>query len=86
MEKSSAIVSIQPPEHWDEIVKYAGERRGVGDTEKQIGMRPSPEVAAAALQQLLENVKLAKCRVNTGYIEALGLTVPAGGVPLRAEQ
>jgi hypothetical protein len=86
MEKSSAVVSIQPPEHWSEIVKYASERRGVGDTEKQIGMRPSPEVAAAALQQLLENVTLAKCRVNAGYIEALGLTVPAGGVPLRAEQ
>jgi endoglucanase len=77
MEKSSAIVSIQPPEHWSEIVKYAGERSGVGDTEKQIGMRPSPEIAAAALQQLLENVRLEKCRVNAGYIEALGLKVPA---------
>jgi endoglucanase len=86
MQKGSAIVSIQPPEHWNEIVKYAGERRGVGDTEKQLGMRPSPEIAAAALKQLLENVKLEKCRVNTGYIEALGLKVPAGGVPLRAEQ
>jgi hypothetical protein len=77
MEKSSAIVSIQRPEHWNEIVKYASERRGVGNTEKQIAMRPSPEIAAAALNQLLENVKLEKCRVNTGYIEALGLTVPA---------
>jgi endoglucanase len=76
MEKSSAIVSIQPPEHWSEIVKYAGERRGVGDTEKQLGMRPSPEIAAAALNQLLANVKLEKCRVNTGYIEALGLKAP----------
>jgi endoglucanase len=76
MEKSSAIVSIQPPEHWSEIVKYAGERHGVGDTEKQIGMRPSPEAAAAALNQLLENVKLAKCRVNAGYIDALGLKAP----------
>jgi hypothetical protein len=46
-------------------------------------MRPSPEIAAAALNQLLENVKLAKCRVNTGYVEALGLTAPAGGVPVR---
>jgi hypothetical protein len=49
-------------------------------------MRPSPEIAAAALNQLLENVKLEKCRINSGYIEALGLKVPAGGVPLRAEQ
>jgi hypothetical protein len=86
MEKNSAIVSIQPPEHWNEIVTYAGERSGVGDAEKQLGMRPSPEIAGAALKQLLENVRLEKCRVNTGYIEALGLKVPAGGVPLRAEQ
>jgi endoglucanase len=77
MEKTSAIVSIQPPVHWDEIVKYAGERRGVGNTEKQLGMRPSPEVASAALKQLLQNVRLEKCRINTGYIEALGLTMPA---------
>lgn len=82
MEKSSAIVSIQPPEHWNEIVTYAGERHGVGETEKQLGMRPSPEIAAAALKQLLENVKLEKCRVNTGYVEALGLKVPAGGAQL----
>jgi endoglucanase len=83
MEKTSAIVSIQPPDHWNEIVKYASERRGVGNTEKQLGMRPSPEVAAAALKQLLENVKLEKGRINTGYVEALGLKVPAGGVSLR---
>jgi hypothetical protein len=76
MEKSSAIVSIQPPEHWNEIVKYASERRGVGNTEKQLGIRPSPEIAAAALNQLLQNAKLEKCRINTGYIEALGLKVP----------
>ena len=78
MDATSSIVSIAKPEHWDEIVKYSSERRGVGNTEKQLGMRPSPEIAAAALNQLLENVKLAKCRVNTGYIEALGLKVPAG--------
>jgi aryl-phospho-beta-D-glucosidase BglC (GH1 family) len=82
MEATSSIVSIAKPDHWDEIVKYANERRGVGNTEKQLGLRPSPEIAAAALNQLLENVKLAKCRINTGYVEALGLKVPAGGVPV----
>jgi hypothetical protein len=40
-------------------------------------MRPSPAVTEAALQQLLENVKVEKCRINAGYIEALGLKVPA---------
>jgi aryl-phospho-beta-D-glucosidase BglC (GH1 family) len=79
MEKSSAIVAFQKPEHWDEIVAYSKKRRGAGNAEKQLALRPSPEKAAAALHQLLDNVQLAKCRVNTGYIEALGLKVPAAG-------
>ena len=86
VDATSSIVSIAKPDHWDEIVKYSSERRGVGNTEKQLEMRPSPEIAAAALNQLLENAKVAKCRVNTGYIEALGLKVPAGGVPIRKEE
>jgi hypothetical protein len=83
MEAKSSIVSIAKPDHWDEIVKYSNERRGVGNTEKQLGLRPSPEIAAVALNQLLENVKVEKCRINTGYIEALGLKVPAGRVSVR---
>jgi len=86
VDATSSIVSIAKPDHWDEIVKYSSERRGVGNTEKQLEMRPSPEIAAAALNQLLENAKVAKCRVNTGYIEALGLKVPAGGVLIRKEE
>jgi cellulase (glycosyl hydrolase family 5) len=78
VDATSSIVSIAKPDHWDEIVKYSSERRGVGNTEKQLEMRPSPEIAAAALNQLLENAKVAKCRVNTGYIDALGLTAPVG--------
>jgi endoglucanase len=76
MEKSSAVLSFSKPDHWDEIVKYGNERRGVGQTEKQLGMRPSPEDASAALQQLLEKVKVQNCRINRGYIEALGLKAP----------
>lgn len=86
MEATSSFVAFPKPDHWDEVVKYSTERHGVGATEKQLALRPSLEDSAAALKQLLENVKLAKCRVNTGYIEALGLTVPMGGVPVtRAE-
>jgi endoglucanase len=80
MQATSSFVAFAKPDHWDQIVKYSSERHGVGNTEKQLALRPSLEDSAAAMKQLLENVKLAKCRVNTGYIEALGLTVPAGGV------
>jgi endoglucanase len=86
MEKTSAIVSIQKPEHWNEIVAYASKRGGVGNAEKQLGLRPSPEIATTALKQLLEKVQLAKCRLNTGYVEALGLNVPSGGVPVRGAE
>ncbi len=78
MEAKSSFVAFSKPEHWDAIVKYSTERHGVGGTEKQLAVRPSLEDSAAALKQLLENVKLAKCRVNTGYIEALGLKASAG--------
>lgn len=77
MEKNSAVVSITPPAHWNEIVAYAKQRRGTGNAEKQLAARPSPEVAAAALKELLTNVRLEHCRVNRGYLEALGLKVPA---------
>jgi endoglucanase len=83
MQATSSFVAFPKPDHWDEVVKYSTERHGAGNAEKQLALRPSPEDSAAALKQLLENVKLAKCRVNTGYIEALGLNVPAGGVPMQ---
>lgn len=79
MEKSSAIVSIAKPEHWDDIVAYSSKRRGVGNAEKQLALRPSPAAAADALHQLLDNVQLSRCRSNAGYIAALGLKVPATG-------
>lgn len=77
MEKDSAVVSITKPAHWDEIVAYAKQRRGTGNAEKQLALRPSPEIAAAAFKELLENVRVERCRVNRGYLEALGLKVPA---------
>jgi aryl-phospho-beta-D-glucosidase BglC (GH1 family) len=83
MEATSSFVAFPKPEHWDAVVKYSTERHGAGNTEKQLALRPSLEDSSAALKQLLENVKLVKCRVNTGYIEALGLTVPMGGVPVK---
>ena len=86
MEKSSAIVSFKKPDHWDKIVTYAKERRGVGDAEKQIGMRPSAQVSGDALKQLLEDVRVEKCRVNAGYVDALGLKAPAGSLPLQSKQ
>jgi aryl-phospho-beta-D-glucosidase BglC (GH1 family) len=76
MEKSSCVVSIVKPEHWNEIVALSEQPAGTGNAEKRIASRPSDEICRAALDGLLSNIELQKCRVNRGYIEALGLRAP----------
>jgi hypothetical protein len=77
MAAGSAFVSWQKPANWDEIVAFATTTGRTGDAEKQIAARPSEEHIKAAMHDLLENVRLEHCRVNSGYIEALGLKTPA---------
>jgi hypothetical protein len=76
MEKTSAVVSIAKPPHWDHIVAYAAMPGGTGLAEKRIAARPSVEQARAAFAGLLNNIQLQQSRVNTGYLLALGLKVP----------
>ncbi len=76
MEKPTAFVSWEKPPYWDEVVAFAKTDRSTGNAEKEIPQRPSIEHARAALAGLLENVRLEHCRVNGGYIEALGLKTP----------
>jgi hypothetical protein len=76
MDKASAFVSWQKPVYWDDIVAFARTRGSTGDSEKQIAARPSLEHSRAALQELLEKVRLRNCRVNPGYLQALGLKTP----------
>ena len=76
MERSSALVSIVKPAHWDEIVAFAQLDRGTGNAEKRIGARPSAHDVDQALGELLQNIRFAKCRVNEGYLKALGMRAP----------
>ena len=73
MEKSSCMVSIAKPVHWDEIVEFGQMRRDTGNAEKVIAARPSLEHSKEALQDLLNKIPLESCRVNSGYFDALGL-------------
>ncbi|MHB8888909.1 MAG: glycoside hydrolase family 5 protein [Acidobacteriaceae bacterium] len=77
MDATSSPVSFNRPPHWDEIVAFAKQPLLSGDAKKQIASRPSLEDAKEALQGILENVKFANCRVNDGYMQALGLHVAA---------
>lgn len=73
MEKSSCVVSIPQPSNWDEIVNLAKIPGGTGAAEKRIAARPPQTVIQSALDEFIANVHLSRCRVNHGYISALGL-------------
>lgn len=72
MEKPSAIVSFDRPVHWDHVVAYAKLRSASFDEKRKA--RPSIEASRAALDDLLDKIQLSRCRVNEGYVRALGLT------------
>ncbi len=76
MDATSSPVSFARPAHWDEIVAYAALPGGVGAAEEKMKKRPPAEHVREALADLLEKVKLDQCRVNEGYLKALGLRAP----------
>ena len=73
MEKPSCPVSFKKPANWDAVMALAAMPGGTGEAEKRIAARPSLEDSSKALQELLENIRFENCRVNQGYIRALGL-------------
>ena len=84
MEKSSAVVSIIPPADWEKIVQFAKLPRDTAHVEERLKARPDQETINRAFADLLESIGLQKCRVNQGYLKALGMKsdiapVSAGG-------
>lgn len=75
LEKASCMVSVLKPAHWDEITAFAKRPGGTGNASARIPARPSIPQLNDTVQELLANVRFEKCRVNAGYLQALGLTV-----------
>jgi hypothetical protein len=73
MEKPSAVVSIIPPSDWAKIVEFARLPRGTAHVEERLKARPEQETITRALAEFVENVRVEKCRVNEGYLKALGM-------------
>jgi endoglucanase len=73
MEKSSAVVSIVPPADWGKIVEFAKLPRGTAHAEERLKVRPEQETITRTFAELLESVRLQNCRVNEGYLRALGM-------------
>jgi endoglucanase len=77
MQAASAPVSFAAPAGWDKIVAFAKLPRGDGSVKERLKERPAQAVIDAVLAELLENIEIQKCSVNTGYIHALLPEAPA---------
>jgi hypothetical protein len=75
LDATSCVASINPPADWAAIVAYAnGPRTTFEEIRKN---RPPKEKTEKALSDYLERIKFANCRINPGYLKALGLKAPA---------
>ena len=71
LDATSCIVSIKRPEDWDAIIAFAdGPRTTFEEVRKH---RPPKEKVDKALSDYLEQIRFSNCRVNQGYLKALGL-------------
>jgi endoglucanase len=71
LDATSCIASINRPAEWEAIVTYAnGPRTTFEEVRKN---RLPKDKAQKALSDYLERIKFANCRINQGYLKALGL-------------
>jgi len=71
LDATSCIASINPPEDWAAIVGFMdGPRTTFEEVRKH---RPPKERVQKALNDYLERIKFGNCRINQGYLKALGL-------------
>jgi len=71
LEATSCIISIKAPDDWATIVDFAdGPRTTFEEVRKR---RPPKEKVQKALNDYLERIKFANCKVNQSYLRALGL-------------
>jgi endoglucanase len=78
MENTTGFLAFAAPPHWDKIVAFAKQPPGTsGDHLKaSLALRPTPAEIEESFAGLLQQIELAHCVPNRGYIEALGLSVP----------
>jgi endoglucanase len=77
MQATSAVVTIAPPQGWDQIVAFSKLPRGDGPVKERQAQRPPQPVIDAAFAGLLENIQLTHCSINAGYIHAMLPDAPA---------
>lgn len=80
MDATAGVVSFARPDDWPAVIAYAEKSHDV-DPETADKSIPSLATGRKALAQLLANIRLDHCRINPGYVRALGLNVPPGATP-----
>ncbi len=71
MDATSCVVSINRPAEWDTIVNFANTPHTTFEELRK--SRPAKEKIQKALDGFLLELRFANCRINQGYLKALGL-------------
>ncbi|MFN8611096.1 MAG: cellulase family glycosylhydrolase [Vulcanimicrobiota bacterium] len=69
MKTASCVALVEAPPGWEKLVSWVDGFALEGEARRKL--RPSRNEARAALNQLLENIKLENCRVQQHFLEAL---------------
>ncbi len=71
MDSPRGVMNIAPPENWDKVIEFTeGPRNGFDEIRKA---RPDQELVKKAMLQVIENCKYNNCKVNEGYVKAMGM-------------
>ncbi len=71
LDATSCVASVKRPADWDAVVAFAEHPRTTFEDVRK--NRPPREKIGRALAEYLEQIKFKNCRVNEGYLKALGL-------------
>ncbi len=71
LDAKTCLMTFDRPEGFEEIIRFANAPRGTYEEIRKA--RPSIEWARKALDGFLENCRFSRCRLNEGYMRALGV-------------
>lgn len=71
MVPGSCMLTIPTPENWELIVEYTKQDRS--DFANIRKVRPDQALVRKAMSDLLENMRFQNCKINDGYILAMGM-------------
>lgn len=71
LDATSCVASIAKPADWDAVVAFADNPRTTFEEVRK--NRPPKEKTQRALAAYLEGIKFRNCKINEGYLKALGL-------------